>query len=600
MSQERPSPPALSPELREVARGSVLNVFAMILGAVLGFLLTVVISRWLQPRNAGAFFELMAIFSILSYTLMLGADTGLTRWISRARAIGGLTEVRRILVIALGPVLLTGILAAGIMWVLAPEIAHTLLHGMATSDAEIDVRIVAPLVPLGAMSACILAALRAYGLMWPYLAIEGLGKPIARLGLVLAAIFLGLKLRGTVAGWSLPVALGLLAAWFILARLMRAESPSARHRSSSRRAKTAPAVVAAPAPARLPVRPETAPDATLPLPDLPFSLTYFAPASEGRKPTARQVRRGEDLGRHRISNAEAVSTRGLAGEFWRFAGPRGFAGTFQIVVVWLDILLVGALLSRYAAGVYGAVSKLAMVGNFALEGTRLAIGPQLSQLLARRELNRTAELYQSATRWLMMVAWPGYLIFAIFPTVALGIFGHSYASGASSLVVLSVAMLVSLGTGNVSVVLLMGGKSSWNVINTLGALTVNIVLNLTLMPHIGILGAAIAWAASIVLDNVAAVIEVWLLLGLRPFGPGYGLVVAATCGCFGLAGLAARHFLGESLVSMIVAATAGLAAFALIAYLQRVRLQLAGIASLLPGRPAPMARQADHEAAGAA
>jgi len=553
-----------------VARGTVVNIVAMVMGAILGFGLTVVVSRWLQPRNAGGFFELMAIYSILSYTLMLGADTGLTRWISRARVIGGLPQVRRILFVALGPVLVVGMLAAAVMWMTAPEIAHTLLHGMAPAAAAEDVRIIAPVVPLGALSACIIAALRAYGRMWPYLAIEGLGKPVARMAMVLLALYLGLRLRGVVVAWSLPVLFGLVAAGLILTHFIRAESPAVRHRSASSRGARMPRGLAAGrAPARH--RLEASPD-----------------------------RRSREPGRHRSPTDQArAPRRELAAKFWRFAGPRSFAGTFQIAVVWLDILLVGALLSRYDAGVYGAVSKLAVVGNFALEGTRLAIGPQLSVLLARKEHIRTAELYQTATRWLMMASWPMYVLFMIFPAVALGIFGHRYSvAGSASLIVLSVAMLISLGTGNVTVVLLMGGKSSWNVINAFGALVVNVGLNVVLMPRIGILGAAIAWAASIVLDNVAAVIEVWVLLRLRPFGPGYGLVVAATVGCFGVAGLVARAFLGQTLPALIAATVAGLAVFAAFAYAGRGRLQLTGLAAALrPGLAAPAAGRPERKAA---
>ena len=66
-----------------------------------------------------------------------------------------------------------------------------------------------------------------------------------------------------------------------------------------------------------------------------------------------------------------------------------------MVILWLDILIVGAMVSRYAAGVYAAVSKLAIVGTFALEGNRLAIGPQLSAFLARHEYHRAAELFQT-------------------------------------------------------------------------------------------------------------------------------------------------------------------------------------------------------------
>ena len=119
-------------------------------------------------------------------------------------------------------------------------------------------------------------------------------------------------------------------------------------------------------------------------------------------------------------------------------------------------------------------------------------------------------------------------------------------------------MLINLGTGNVTVVLLMGGKSSWSAINAGAALVVNVGLNLLLLPHLGILGAAIAWGASIVVDNVTAMIELRWVLGLAPFGPGYWLVAAVTVGCFGVTGIAVRAVLGETLPALAVALAIGL------------------------------------------
>jgi O-antigen/teichoic acid export membrane protein len=285
-------------------------------------------------------------------------------------------------------------------------------------------------------------------------------------------------------------------------------------------------------------------------------------------------------------------------DFWRFTGPRAFQATFQVVILWLDILLVGAMVSPYAAGVYAAVSKLAVVGTFVLEGNRLAIGPQLSAMLARREYHRAAELFQTATRWLMLASWPLYLAFAIFPGVVLGIFGARYTAGAAALVVLSLAMLVNLGTGNVTVVLLMGGKSSWSAINAAAALVVNIGLNLLLLPRLGIVGAAIAWGASIVVDNVTAMVELRWVLRLAPFGPGYALVVAMTVGCFGVTGIVARAALGQNLPALAAALAAGTAAFAVALYTARASLQLDGLAGALRARAAPSAaRQSDRQAA---
>jgi O-antigen/teichoic acid export membrane protein len=558
----------LAPEIASVARGSVINLVAMVAGALLGFGLTVLVSRWLQPRGAGAFFELIALYTILSNTLELGADTGLLRWISRARAVGGICDVRRVVAIAVVPVLIIGAAAAAAVWVEAAAIARTFLHGMAPAAAVMDIRIVAPLLPLGALVAVLVSAARGFGRMWPFLAIQGLGQPAARLGCIAVALVLGWGLRGALIGWSIPIVIGATASSLILAVLIKREVPAERRRAARPRA-------------------------------IHASGRPFASKPDGRRGAAAQTRQpGREGGRHRSPHRRAARQQRLAAEFWRFTAPRGFSGTFQIVVTWLDILLVGALLSRYAAGVYGAVSKLALIGTFALEGSRLAIGPQLSALLARRQTARAARLHQNATGWLMIASWPFYILLSIFPVVVLSIFGHRYTSGASALVILALAMLINLGTGNVTVVLLMGGKSSLSAYNALAALIVNIGLNLLLLPHLGIAGAAIAWAASIVVDNIAPVIEVWLMLGIRPFGDGYWLVAGASAACFGITGIAIRALLGQSLLGLVVATVVGVMAFAAALYGARERLQLGGLLAIMRVKSARLgAESPDQQAA---
>ncbi len=505
----------LPTEAGAVARGSLVNVLAMAAGAVLSFGLTVLASRWLQPRQAGEFFEMVALFTILSYTLGLGADTGLTKWIASARAVGGLKDIRRVVLIALGPVLAFGVLVGAGVWLAAPELAHLLMKAMPPAEGISDIRIVAPLIPLGALSNCLIAAARGFGRMWPYLAIEGLGKPVMRIVLVVAALVGGWGLRGALAGWSLPVAVGMIASWVIFSRMIGQQVPAAAR---------------------------------------PF----------GAGPHSR-----------------------LAGPFWRFTAPRGLATVFQVTALWIGVLLVGVMLNSYQAGLYSAVSRLAMIGTLALEATRLAIAPTLGGLLVKREHKRAGAVYQSATGWLMLASWPLYLLFAIFPTVALGIFGHKYLAGASSLVILAAAMLVNTGTGNVTVVLLMGGKSYLNVVNTVVALAVNVGLNLILLPRIGLAGAAIAWAASIVVDNLAAVGEVWYLMGIKPVGPTYGRVILTSVISFGLTGIGARIVLGQSIVGVAATLAVGSLIFVAGLYVQRVPLQLTGIVAAMRTRGSP-------------
>jgi len=571
-----------------VARGSLINLVAMVLGSAMTFGLVVLVSRWLQPRGAGIFFELIALFTILSNTFELGADTGLTRWISRARAIGGLADVRRIVTIAVIPVVLSGTAAAVGLWLAAPQVSRLFLHGVSAAAGATDIRFIAPLIPLGALSAVIVDGARGYGRMWPYLLIEGLGKPAVRIVAVSAVLMAGLDIHVALIVWGLPIIVGLVAACFIFLGVLRKESPaSVRRRAGgavgllrglvpepdlpSGASRVQADVLRAPFPA---------------LPDLDATIEFPVVFDPVTPPAYTAGEAGHDVqgGRRGAWSLLNGRTRQLATEFWSFTGPRAFQATFQVTVLFLDVLIVGALASTYQAGIYSAVSKLAILGTFALEANRLAIGPQLSAMLGRREHGRAAELYHTATRSLVLATFPLYIVLAIFPGVILGIFGSRYTAGASALSVLSLAMVINLGTGNVTVVLLMGGKSSWSAINAGAALIANIGLNLLLVPHIGIVGAAIAWSASIAIDNVAAMIQIRWVMGLAPFGPGYWLAAGTTLICFGTTGIAARLILGQTLPALVAALSAGVISYALMLYFARARMQLAELVTALrPG-----------------
>ena len=107
-------------------------------------------------------------------------------------------------------------------------------------------------------------------------------------------------------------------------------------------------------------------------------------------------------------------------------------------------------------------------------------------------------------------------------------------------------MLVATAVGTVDIVLLMGGKSSWNLFNTVVALSSNIALNLILIPRYGGTGAAIAWSSSILFTNLLPLVQVWKFLGMHPFGRGFPKVVLAAGAAYGALGLVLRVALGTS------------------------------------------------------
>jgi O-antigen/teichoic acid export membrane protein len=273
--------------------------------------------------------------------------------------------------------------------------------------------------------------------------------------------------------------------------------------------------------------------------------------------------------RDRGASGPPRPTGELAGEFWRFSAPRAVAGFFATTVFWLDTLLVGAMRSTSQAGIYTAATRYIVMGTVAIQAVLLAIAPQISALVTRGDYRRAQTLYETATAWLMAPAWPIYLTLALFAPLFLRVYGPEFVSGQHALLVLALSALVAMGVGPVSSVLLMSGHSLWNLFNGVLALGLNVGLNLLLIPHLGIVGAAVAWAVSIAANNLAALIEVRLMIGLWPVGRGWPVVAVASTACFALIGLAVRAVLGPTLPGFAVFAVLSLATYT--AWLRRSR-----------------------------
>lgn len=229
-----------------------------------------------------------------------------------------------------------------------------------------------------------------------------------------------------------------------------------------------------------------------------------------------------------------LPTRGTFREFWKFTGPRAIGQFAQVGIQRVDIVLVGLWLSPTEAAIYAAATRFLVFGQLAARSISLAIQPQISSLSARGESQSLQNLYRTSTAWIMFATWPFYLTFLVHAKWLMQVFGPAYAPGALVLQILSVAMLFSTACGAVDAVLVMAGRSDLTMMNAWAALIANLGLNIWLIPHLGILGAALAWIAAILTMNVVPLIQVRVTLGLHPMGRITTLAAAVTAVLFGV------------------------------------------------------------------
>ncbi len=279
---------------------------------------------------------------------------------------------------------------------------------------------------------------------------------------------------------------------------------------------------------------------------------------------------------------------GMTRDFWRFTGPRAFAGVAQLAMQRLDIVLVGAIAGLREAAIYTAASRFLVIGQLAGVAISRAVQPRLARALGAGDRRVTSELYRTATAWLVLLAWPMYFVMALAAETLLSLFGEEYTAGAHVVVILSLTMLVATGCGMVDMVLIMAGRTSWNLANVLVAFTVNLVLDVLLIPAYGITGAAIGWSAAILCANLLPLAQVRFALKHHPFGRATLTAMALSTLCFLVLPAEVLLIAGTSTWALLAAFVAGGLTWLVTVWLTRDVLDLTSLVAGLrrsPTRP---------------
>ncbi len=286
----------------------------------------------------------------------------------------------------------------------------------------------------------------------------------------------------------------------------------------------------------------------------------------------REARRTTSRARAEASEtAVAPQRRVLALEFWKFSAPRAPARIFQAGILWSDAIFIGAFASTASAGIYVAATRFMLVATLMQLGIGQVFLPLLSSALAREDREGALTLFRSASVWAMLASWPALIGVMSFAPLLLGLYGDEYRTAATALLVLGAAWMVTVAVGPVDSVLLIADRSWLTTANVAVAAAVNVGLNLVLIPRHGILGAAVAWSVSLLVNNVVPLLEIKWLLGFTPFGA-MTIEALMPLGAFAASLVAARLLFGATAIGAISGSVVGLAIFVTVVSIRREQL----------------------------
>ncbi len=280
------------------------------------------------------------------------------------------------------------------------------------------------------------------------------------------------------------------------------------------------------------------------------------------------------------STPPTTDRRGRRRQFWSFSLARGVAASLEMLLDWLDVLVVASLRSLHEAGIYAVVTRVVRAGLVVDTAVRLAVAPRVAAMLADDDREGTSTLFTLMARVVILLAWPAYLLLMVFGPTVLSGFGSGFTSGAKVLAVLSASMMVVMAAGIVQSLLLMGGRSHYQLGNKIVAVLVNLGLNLALVPGFGIMGAAVAWTLTLAIDTSLAAWQVRHRLGVRLRPEALVLPAVLTLGMIGGGALLARWTVGQNWWGLAAALVIAGGAYAAVVFKLRRRLGLAELLSL--------------------
>ncbi|HEV8681649.1 MAG TPA: MATE family efflux transporter [Actinomycetota bacterium] len=232
---------------------------------------------------------------------------------------------------------------------------------------------------------------------------------------------------------------------------------------------------------------------------------------------------------------------GEVGDLLRYGAPRAPAALFSQLLFWTDLFVLARFASSVETGVYAAAARSAQVILLFTISVSLMFAPFVADLHARGERDKLDRLFKQVTRWTLAATLPIFVVLAAAPEAALRLFGSDFGAGQTALLILLVGQLINVATGTVGFVLIMVGRTGWDLVVYAASVAFDIGSAILLIGGLGLgmEGAALAGALTMALSKLARLFLVWRFVGIQPYDRDYARLLFPTLA--GVAGGVAAH-----------------------------------------------------------
>lgn len=175
----------------------------------------------------------------------------------------------------------------------------------------------------------------------------------------------------------------------------------------------------------------------------------------------------------------------------------------------IDTIIMIIYLDMNYIGIYGVASKCAILIALPLTIANIVSHPLFSNAIASQKPSEIQKILNHIMKIVTAISLLLLIIIFIFSQSLLNYFGEEFIEASSTLKILILGQFINSISGPVAVILTLLNKQKLVLKYMFLAVIISILLNLILIPSIGMIGAALATTIAIIFWNIALYLHLY-------------------------------------------------------------------------------------------
>jgi O-antigen/teichoic acid export membrane protein len=181
----------------------------------------------------------------------------------------------------------------------------------------------------------------------------------------------------------------------------------------------------------------------------------------------------------------------------------------NLILLWSNTFILGMYAETDSVGIFNIALRTATLTSLLLTAINSIIAPKFATLYQKKDMKSLEKLARNTSFIITVLSGSILIIFILFPSFILSLFGKEFVEGATVLVILSFGQFINSATGSVGYLLMMSGNEKLLRNNVTFVAILSVILNLLVIPKYHIIGAAIVTAFCMALMNIISTFLVY-------------------------------------------------------------------------------------------